>query len=248
VRNPPSTCERILLYKGTVELLYHEGWHRYYYQNEHVPGVTTITGKIYKELKQWAANETCNYIAENYSPHCDMSALLAKAQFAHKATLDKASDIGSIVHAFAEGWIKGFKPALPSDPAAQNGALAFLDWVKAHEVRFRESEKKIFSRKHGFAGTLDAESYFEDRLAIGDFKTSNGLWPEYRLQTAAYQAARIEEGGEKYGPRWLARFDKQTGVFEHEVLPEEDFEPDFEAFLGIKKVYDRFKVIEAQGR
>ena len=236
------------MYGGAVELLYHEGLHRYYYEGKPVPGVTTITGKIYKELKQWAADQTCLYIVEHYEPGVDMSELLAKARLAHQKTLQDAADIGSIVHAFAEGWIKGFNPKLPDDPKAQNGALAFLDWIKAHEVRFVHSEKKIFSRKHLYAGTLDAESYFEDRLAIGDFKTSKGLWPEHRFQTAAYEAARREETGQEYGPRWLARFDKETGEFEHKVLPVEDFEPDFEAFLGIKTVYHRLKAVDTYRR
>ena len=253
MKNPPSTCERLSMYGGAVELLYHDALHRYYYEGKPVPGVTTITNNIAKNLTQWAADQACFYMLEHLKPGVVLDALsiqelLNGARLAHKKTLEKAGNIGHIVHAFAEGWIKGFNPKLPDDPKAQNGALAFLDWVKAHGVRFRESEKKVFSRKHRYAGTLDAESYFEDRRAIGDFKTSKGLWPEFRLQTAAYQYARAEETGEEYGPRWLARFDKETGEFEYKVLPVEDFEPDFEAFLGIKTVYHRLKAVDTYRR
>ena len=120
--------------------------------------------------------------------------------------------------------------------------------MEAHKVEPIATEFKIFSRKHMYAGTCDLDAVIDGERCIVDFKTSSGIYPEMLLQTAAYQFARAEElyGGElwgdqpnKYDARWIVRFDKKTGKFEAKRF--DDFESDFQGFLGALQLYRRLK-------
>lgn len=71
-----------------------------------------------------------------------------------------------------------------------------------------ENEKIIFSKKHGFAGTLDFVGRItlpatknrkaKKMLVLLDYKTGKGIYPEYELQVAAYLMAYKEMMKTKY--------------------------------------------------
>lgn len=232
------------LYNGEIELQFDPVKHQYFVGGEQVDGCTGILGTLNKPaLIPWAVGVCCEYMRSNLKPgkpldELAIKILLTEAKRAHNVKRDNAADIGTLVHQFCEDWIKGKDPALPFHPQANNGAMAFLDWVKAHDVKFVYSERRIFSRRYRYAGTLDAEGYVDGQLAIIDFKTSSGIWPEMRFQTAAYEAARREESGKSY-TRWIARLGKDDGLFEAKEL--HDLEKDFAAFLGAFEAYKRLK-------
>jgi hypothetical protein len=61
-----------------------------------------------------------------------------------------------------------------------------------------------------------------------DWKTSNHLYLEYLLQTAAYWQAFVEETNERVVDRWIIRLGKEDGEFdpwhaEGETLCQQDF-------------------------
>ena len=130
----------------------------------------------------------------------------------------------------------------------QNGVNAFLDFVNTHQVKFFESEKKVYSRKHGYTGTLDAEGIIDNQLCIIDFKTSNGIYDEYRFQVAAYLEARKEETGNKYGAYWIARFGKETPDFETVRVPIKEHKDDLKAFLGALAIRRRLKALKPNNK
>ena len=139
-----------------------------------------------------------------------------------------------MVHEWAENFVKGNKPEVPTDEKVLNGVSAFLDWAKKNEVRFVSSERVVYSKKHNFIGMMDAEAEIDGKLCVVDFKTSSGLYPEHSVQTAAYQLAAEEEGSQYSGERWVARFDKETGEFEAKQC--HNYENDNEVFLSLLKV------------
>lgn len=246
--------ERFLLYSGAVALEFDRAKHAYFESGERLDSVTGILGALAKPaLIPWAVGRTCAHIAGELGAEAKLDELqirriLAEARLAHIVARDAAADIGTIVHLFAEQWIRGFNPALPADPEARNGAQAFLRWIGAHKVEFKHSERPIFSRRYRYAGTMDLEAVIDGRIAIGDFKTSSGIYSEMRFQTAAYEMARREEDGIDYGPRWILRFDTETGMFEAKPLPVDDLEKDFAAFLGAQAASRRLRELKNEHR
>ena len=206
-------------------------------------GVTTVTSVIEKPaLINWAVYKQClPYIRENLKPNkkydeLEIEKILKEAGRQHTIKKEEAGQAGTLVHAWAEAWIKGKKPKKPKNPLLLNGVNAFLDWVKAHNVKFLESEKKVYSRCYLYAGTADAIGTIDGKLALIDFKTGSGIWPEMYFQTAAYLMASWEEATHwtkpLYDSAWIARFDKETAEFETKCIPIEEVEKDFAAFLG----------------
>ncbi len=184
------------------------------------------------------------------------TALAMSAKTAHSDILEEAGDIGKMAHDWIEQYIKailaddqatiqGLMTQMCKDPRATNAVIAALDWMKAHNVRWKETERKVYSRIHKVSGTMDGlcvvdscddptccPHEFKDRLTIADWKTSNYLYIEFLFQTAAYEAFYEEEFGVDIQDRWVLRLGKEDGEFEPWHLEEEDFEDDFAGFIA----------------
>lgn len=130
-------------------------------------------------------------------------------------------------------------PKLPINPEMKTAIQGFLKWAKENKVKFIHSERKIYSKKHKYAGTLDAEAMVNGKLAIIDFKTANAFYPEYFLQIAAYQQARQEEEEKKYDGAYIVRFskNKENGKPLFEVKKSENFEGCLRTFLACLQIY-----------
>lgn len=153
----------------------------------------------------------------------------------HTKKKDEAAGVGTLAHDWVERWIKhrineqfihdhrkestipalphpehALPPEMPTSPLLRNAVQAFMLWEKEHSVIYHHSEKKVCHPKYGYAGTLDFEATIDGELSIGDLKTSNGIYDEYRFQIAAYLAAREAETGKKYKARWCVRIGKET--------------------------------------
>lgn len=194
------------------------------------------------------------------------TALCMSAKTAHSDELDEAGEIGSMAHNWIEKYIlavlandqlaiQGLMIQMCKDQRATNACIAALDWMKAHNVRWKETERKVFSKIHKCSGTMDGlclvdscddptccPHEFKDRLTIADWKTSNYLYIEFLFQTAAYEGFYEEEFGVDIQDRWVLRLGKEDGEFEPWHLEETDFEEDFEGFLAcleLSRIKDR---------
>jgi hypothetical protein len=178
------------------------------------------------------------------------------AKGAHKEKLEDASTVGHEAHGCLEESIKHAiiadsekivrkLVALPFEIRAESCSSAGLKWMQAHNVRWQSTEKKIYSREHKYAGTLDGlaivdscndptccKYYFKDCLTVIDWKTSNALRLEYILQVAAYIYAYQEEHGVKIMRCFILRLGKDDGEFESLQLDREDIFHGFEGFLA----------------
>lgn len=178
------------------------------------------------------------------------SDLVHAAKSAHR---DKMEDAGTVGHA-AHGWIENFIKAIlaglayaadfPEDERAVNCIKAALKWMEAHKVRWVCTERKIYSRKHKYAGTMDGLAWvsscddplccphkFLDRLSIIDWKTSNFTYPEFAMQVGSYRAAYVEEMGEPVEDCWVIRLGKENGEFDPWHIEQEDSDENFRMFL-----------------
>jgi hypothetical protein len=278
--NTFSAVENLRFYDGTVILYYDSALHVYYTVDEDgvkqlAPGVTSVCGTLDKSgpLTQWSANMTVELLRQELQPYTNEEGIIQipspafeelanKARFNYRQISKTATDIGHIAHDWLEQFIKMMVskgvsmrdilifPALPEHEKATNCVNAALDWMTLHKFRPVHSERKIYSREWGFAGTLDLTGYvtscgdpkccpFEGTIyELDDFKSSRNIYDEYRLQTAAYQYAMTEEfPDEKIQGRRILRLGKDDGEFESMFVPNESFEADIDAFLGLLQAF-----------
>lgn len=186
----------------------------------------------------------------------DFEKLIIRGKSAHQEKKDEAANIGSLAHNWIEQYIKTLlvndaahaiylRTALwPENERSANCCTAALKWMDRHNVRWRCTERKIYSREYRYAGTMDGLAVvdscddplccprpFKDRLSVIDWKSSNYLYLEYLLQTAAYKSAYVEEMQEKVEDIWVIRLGKDDGEFDPWHVEEEHFAEDFDAFL-----------------
>ena len=236
------------LYEGTVLLEFNEAKHAYTWENKLVPGVTTILKRLNKPaLMPWAAKQTSDYVKKNAKDGMtkrEIVMLAEEAKGAYRRFTDEAADIGSAVHGYAEGILKGENPARPDHPAAVKGVEAFEKWMDSHKVKCLASEMMIFSKSMFYAGTCDFYGYIDDELVVADLKTSSAIYHDYLLQTAAYEMAISEEANVLIPARWIIRLDKKTGEFEAKRFEHSDAH--CEAWRSLRKLHSYLTRIEEE--
>ena len=206
--------------------------------------------KMTAELEFWKVADSSTITL----PQTTLEDIITRAKAAHKEKLEEAGAIGHIAHNWIESYIKAVLSKnvqqveevlanMPADERARNACIAALDWANKHNIRFLSTERKVYSRKYKYAGTMDGlcvadscsdinccKHKFKNHLTILDWKTSNYLYAEFRLQVAAYKRAFEEETGERVKDRWIIRLGKDDGVFEAWHLESETFKDDWAAF------------------
>ncbi|MGC9046534.1 MAG: hypothetical protein ACP5IC_00190 [Minisyncoccia bacterium] len=114
---------------------------------------------------------------------------------------------GSRVHEIVEAILLGQKPDVPDDikPAIQ----AFGEFILQKNIKIDKNyvEKRLINYDERYAGTLDAIALIDGKLGILDFKTSQEIYRDYNLQTAAYMAAMKDEIND-LETRWILRIDQ----------------------------------------
>lgn len=236
------------LYNGDITLEFNETTHTYTIDDKIIYGVTSIVGVLDKPaLIYWAVGKAIEFLQRALKPgmiidEVNLPSLLEGAKTAHRKHLKDAGDIGTAVHEYLEKYLKAGinKEKLPELPVNKNiraGVKAVIDWAKENNVKFLASERKIYSKKYGYAGTLDALAEVNGKLAIVDFKTSNGIYDDMFLQTAAYARAIEEEDGKKIEECWILRIPKDGSEFA--TAKDEMVEMNFKSFLGCLENYKR---------
>jgi hypothetical protein len=238
-------------------------------------GVTNVVGIIDKSmmLTPWAAKMAIQKLLRIMPTEMvegiirikpltfeEFTVIALEAKGAHKEKLDEASDIGHIAHKCLEDSINyalANDPEkivrslinVPTDELAANAARSGFNWMSAHHVRWIETESKVYSREHDYAGTMDGLAIcdscndksccpvaFTDRLSLCDWKSSNYLKIEYLFQTASYKHAKMEEHPEMVIlDTWILRLGKseeEAGKFEPWHMTPSEYEEDFQGFLA----------------
>lgn len=239
------------LYKGEVVLNFDDSKHIYSVNKKVVYGVTSITGVIGKPgLVYWAANKGAEAFQVSVKPGEVLDEVRIKdianlIKTSHRQVKDAAADIGTLIHnwlsAFLKAGITGKPlPKKPLNPKMKNAIESFLAWTKKNKVKFHEPERKVYSRKYGYAGTCDAIATVNGKPTIVDFKTGNAIYPEYFLQTVAYQAALQEELKQKFTHNLILRLsqeNKEKDILPFEVRETENHKENFKAFLACLQIY-----------
>jgi len=227
--------KEIKLYNGKISIWFDEEKHIFTDKDgDRILGVTSITNIIDKSpvLIPWAIKMMGNYLVY-YAGQPITRELIDEAKREWRKVKEEAADIGSLIHEFAAQWITlKKKPEIPEDEQVRNGAIAFMKWVKDTGVEFDNSEKIIYSKKHNFAGILDADGHINKEHCIIDFKSSSGIYPEMYLQLTGYWLAREEETKIKYNKGYIVQFGKIDGEFHVVEITREEYKKNKEAFLA----------------
>jgi len=122
---------------------------------------------------------------------------------------EKSAEEGTLVHEMVEKILIGESPII--DPLIAPSIKAFYDFFEANDVLVipEHIEKRILHPGERYAGTIDALAYVNGKFGILDIKTSQAIYRDYNLQTAAYLGA-VKEYPEiaKADSRWILRIDQ----------------------------------------
>lgn len=164
-----------------------------------------------------------------------------------------AQDFGTRFHLAMESHALGMLAPWDIDDDIAPHVEAARRWFDANVIEVVGIERRVHSRRHGFAGTADLiariRDYAEDRPVACDWKTSKAVAWEYGLQLSAYLEGSREEGhdlGDERVVLWAPR--EQPGVFEAKRLPTDEHAEDWAAFLSARALWDTFEARERRAR
>ncbi len=126
-----------------------------------------------------------------------------------RAIADKSAEEGTLVHQVAEALMLGREPEVPEQIAPAISALRSFLEAKDIEVEPENVERRIVHPGERYAGTIDVVARINGRLGVLDIKTSQSIYRDYNLQTAAYVEALLPEF-EDLSTRWILRIDQSS--------------------------------------
>jgi hypothetical protein len=126
---------------------------------------------------------------------------------AAQAATEKSAEEGTMVHEAAEAILLGENPDVPViiRPAID----AFRQFLSENNILTNKDyvERRILSRDHRYAGTIDAMALIGGKFGVLDIKTSQAVYRDYDIQTSAYMEA-LKDEFETLQTRWILRIDQ----------------------------------------
>jgi hypothetical protein len=195
-----------------------------------VAGVTTI-------LDQWGAKSRGLY-------YWYWEQGSKGAEFGKK--LEEEATLGTLVHAWIEAEMRGTPvPDIPPEhkERLENAMLGFYEWRDAFQLEVTGSEVALVSEQHRYGGTIDFPVRLKGRRAILDLKSSKSVYPDHRVQLAAYGVLWNENfPTDKLMGYHLLQVNKETGGFSHHYFPTLQIE--WQIFLHLRALYELAKVMK----
>ncbi|NCN53149.1 hypothetical protein GW950_01655 [Candidatus Wolfebacteria bacterium] len=124
-----------------------------------------------------------------------------------KAMTEKSAEEGTLLHEVVQDIMIGNSPEIPEliRPAVEE-YKKFAD-LKGIQIDPKFIEKRIYSPSRRYAGTIDAIAVIDGKVGVLDIKTSQAIYRDYNLQTAAYMDA-LSPSIPKLETRWILRIDQ----------------------------------------
>lgn len=195
-----------------------------------LPSVTTVIGATLRapELESWREH---------------MAAKTGSTAAANEVR-DTAAAYGTMMHEAAAQIAAGeeFVP-FTADETFIDGILAFEAWLRESTAEILASEELVVSRTWRYAGTPDLIRRKKGRKTwtLTDYKTTRGLYPSHRLQTAAYvQGARECYPGVRIDDREVVLVSRDPDTEPGQRVRIHTFRDqprDFAAFASLLQVY-----------
>lgn len=203
-----------------------------------LPSATTVCGAFPKPfLVPWAAKMGAKAVLDDPERYNTAE----KAAAAVSGIKEAAAERGKIVHAVVEAWAKGADLDTYVVPDEYQGyKRAIAGFVRTCGPTPLHVEVIVYNLTHGYAGQADLIAKIGGEVWLLDFKTSKTVYPDYRLQLAAYKNAEFMLRRDDPTEYPMPEID-QTGVVLLRPNGTYDLvvtDAPFEAFLALKVVYE----------
>ena len=123
-----------------------------------------------------------------------------------EAIKTKSAEEGTILHETVEAILNKEPVVIPD--IVKPAIAAFMDFYGQNEITAHKTEEQVISKKHHFAGTIDALAELNGKLGVLDIKTSQAIYRDYNIQTAAYVEALREDPSMPPLTSWILRIDQ----------------------------------------
>jgi hypothetical protein len=161
---------------------------------------------------------------------------------AHQKELAKAGEIGTQIHKMIE-WI--MRTAIGADAGPKPvicekalwAVMAFEDFAKSVNLKPVLIEQTVYSKVHGYAGTMDLLARVNGVLTLIDMKSGKSVYPESFLQSAAYSVALAEMGYVLPASALIVRLPKVETDPAFEVVTVPPVMDLFPVFLAVKELW-----------
>lgn len=170
------------------DLTFDDAAHEYRYQGSRVPSVTQVLDCLQ-----------------------DLSHIPA-------ARLARKSAIGTAVHRACELYLLGDLDQDSVHELIRPYLDQFIRFLKVGGFVPYLTERRVFSARYRYAGTLDLFGLLNQRKALIDIKTACQMSPVYGPQTAAYAAALEEETGLITEDRYVLKITPES----FELIPQNE--------------------------
>jgi hypothetical protein len=196
-----------------------------------VPGVTTIIGNNLgwnkDALKHWAWKQ-------------------GKEGRDYRDVTKAACDAGTIAHYLIECFLKKIQPDIEQyknvpealEQAKFSFEQNFIPWSEMTRFEVVALEQHLVSEFLEFGATPDLIAKVRGNLAIVDWKTSGGLYPEMIIQVSAYEHAWNETHPEQkiQDGAYMLRIDRETASFHFHHWT--DLSKPWQVFLNLLEIHN----------
>tara|TARA_S200002703_G_scaffold126176_1_gene112543 strand:- start:2 stop:640 length:639 start_codon:yes stop_codon:yes gene_type:complete len=205
---------------------------KYYVGEKRVKSVTTLIG---------------GNLGWNFYPLLNWNLKLMKEGIDPREELKTAGRIGTLAHIMIEQFIKGGSVILDGYSAkeishAKEAYYNFLNFKEDYNPEILETELKMVSEKYKFGGTCDAVANVKigknTKLMMLDWKSSNSLHEEHKIQIAAYAKMYEEVTGKRIQGAMIVRVDKEKKEYEVSTLKIKDLNYYWRIFKLILKLQE----------
>jgi hypothetical protein len=119
----------------------------------------------------------------------------------------KSAEEGTLIHETVEGILLGKNPEIPL--SVKPAIVSFLKYFEGRNVQVTPElvERRVVHYDHRYAGTVDALALIDGKFGVLDIKTSQAIYRDYHLQTAAYMDA-LKDQFRNLQTRWILRIDQ----------------------------------------
>jgi hypothetical protein len=126
---------------------------------------------------------------------------------AGQAVSQQSAREGTLIHETVEAILLGQKPVI--EAAVLPAIRAFLEFLDTRNIQVTPElvEKRVANHDHRYAGTVDALALIDGKFGVLDIKTSQAIYRDYNLQTAAYIEA-LKNNFQNLQTRWILRIDQ----------------------------------------
>ncbi len=120
----------------------------------------------------------------------------------------KSAEEGTLIHEAVEKIFVGEKPQITDSISPAISAVEDFLSKNNFQVERDHVERKVLNKEEAYSGTIDAMAIIDGKFGVLDIKTSQSIYRDYNLQTAAYMGQLTKEFPH-LETRWIMRVDQQ---------------------------------------